>query len=298
MELQQYLKSRKKLVEEAIENFFFQEDSSLSPPIDQAIRYSLFAGGKRLRPILVLASAEAAGGGHQKFILPFACAIELIHTYSLIHDDLPAMDDSNLRRGRPTLHRVFGEAIAILTGDALLTLAFQLMTTSHLVKNTDPSLVLKVINEISRAAGYLGMIGGQAADLEAEKKEINFPHLEAIHHRKTGALILASVKVGGWLGGGTDQQVKSLARYGEKVGLAFQIADDLLDFFGNESELGKETGKDKENKKATYPLFWGVEKSRQKAEDLAKEAAASLKIFGKKAEALNKIAEYIIRREV
>ena len=296
MELQQYLKSRKKLVEEAIEKFFFQEDSSLSPPIDQAIRYSLFAGGKRLRPILALASAEAAGGSHQKFILPFACAIELIHTYSLIHDDLPAMDDSNLRRGRPTLHRVFGEAIAILTGDALLTLAFQLMTTSHLVKNTDPSLVLKVINEISRAAGYLGMIGGQAADLEAEKKEINFPHLETIHHRKTGALILASVKVGGWLGGGTDQQVKSLARYGEKVGLAFQIADDVLDSTATAAELGKSPGKDAEADKLTWVTLYGLKEAQKRLDELETEIVElAINIEGPDG-ALAALARNVVRR--
>lgn len=256
------------------------------------MNYSLFAGGKRVRPVLVLASCEAVGGD-AKDALNTACAFECIHTYSLIHDDLPAIDNDDLRRGRPTCHKAFGEAAAILAGDALLTTAFDIIAKTEI---KDKGAVLKVVRELSRAAGSTGMIGGQMIDIESEGKEITFPVLEYIHIHKTGELIRAAVRCGAMLGDAGEDGLKKLTRYGEAVGLAFQIADDILDVEGSSEEMGKPSGGDKAKGKATYPSIIGLEESRNRASELVDVALESLSGFDKKAEPLREIAKYIIAR--
>jgi geranylgeranyl diphosphate synthase type II len=274
--------------------------SETEPPrtIHKAMRYSVFAGGKRLRPVLVIASAETCGLEGRK-AMPTACALELIHTYSLIHDDLPAMDDDDLRRGMPTNHKVFGEAIAILAGDALLTHAFNLIAKNDRIP---PSLIPRAVEVISHGAGSKGMVGGQVADIEMgggkwtrkpRKKRIEI--LRAIHERKTAALIQASILAGAVLGGASGRQLKRLSVYGQRIGLAFQIADDILDVVGNKKILGKK-GSDRANRKLTYPAVFGLEGSRRKAALLIKKARESLEIFGNRAEILKELADYIVER--
>lgn len=258
-----------------------------------AMHYSLFAGGKRLRPILTIAACEAVGGGKEDALYA-ACAIECIHTYSLIHDDLPALDNDDLRRGRPTCHKAFGEAVAILAGDALLTAAFEIIAkTPH----PDKGAVVKAVYEIAVAAGSLGMVGGQAVDIESEGKEVEFPELEYIHIHKTGKLIRASVRCGAILGGTDAEGLKALTRYGESVGLAFQIADDILDVEGSTKDLGKATGGDAKKGKATYPSLMGVAESRRLANELVERAVSALSGFGERAEPLRAIAGFITARK-
>jgi geranylgeranyl diphosphate synthase type II len=259
------------------------------------MRYSVLGGGKRIRPILAIASFEAVGG-ETEAILPFACALEMVHAYSLIHDDLPAMDNDNIRRGRPTTHRVFGEAIAILAGDALLTEAFQTMSRGALDHDIDAALAIDIVREISFAAGAKGMVAGQVVDMESEGREVNLPTVEYIHTHKTGALILASVRTGAKLGQASSDQLGAITRYGERIGLAFQIVDDVLNLTGQKSELGKNVRSDEARKKATYPALVGVVESKRLAEGLLVEAIASIKILGKNADPLRGIAQYLIRR--
>ncbi len=259
------------------------------------MRYSVFAGGKRIRPILSIAAAEAVGGNVDDAVTAGA-AIECIHTYSLIHDDLPAMDDDDFRRGVPTSHKVFGEASAILAGDCLLTAAFSVLSDASRF-SADGARLLGVIHEIAEASGDKGMVGGQQADLESEGKEVDLPSLEFIHIRKTGALIVASVRAGGILGGGTEPQVKSLTDYAKHLGLAFQITDDILDVTGTRRNMGKETGKDHVRGKATYPALLGLAESKERARELVDRALSSLNDFGDRARPLQAIARLVIERQ-
>jgi geranylgeranyl diphosphate synthase type II len=263
--------------------------------VHEAMRYSLFAGGKRVRPILAIAAAEALGA-RSSGLLPLAGALELIHTYSLIHDDLPAMDDDDFRRGRPTCHKVYGEAIAILAGDGLLTMAFELLSDPRRSKGVSANRLIAIIKEISTASGVLGMVGGQVVDMEAEGREIDFPTLEYIHTRKTGALIRASVRVGAIYAKASEKRLKALTRYGELAGLSFQIVDDILDITGTREEIGKNVGSDLKKGKRTFPSFFGLEGSRLRANEVADKAIHALRDFDHKADPLRELAKYIVNR--
>lgn len=294
MDLKTYLTEKAALVDAALDRYLPGADT-LPEKLHQAMRYSVMAGGKRIRPILVLASCTAAGG-REEFALPAACALEMIHTYSLIHDDLPAMDNDDFRRGRPTNHKVYGEATAILAGDALLTEAFELLSDAKINSEVPAPALLRVIHIMARCAGSTGMVGGQVVDMESEGKEIDFPTLEYIHTRKTGALMLASVQCGALLGAADELVFSALTRYGSAAGLAFQIADDILNVVGDSATLGKSAGSDAERGKATYPALIGLEASRDRARELKDLALAALEPLGEKAEPLRAIARYIVER--
>jgi len=293
-DLPSYLRERAALVDAALD-CWLPGENLLPAALHRAMRYSVFAGGKRLRPILTVAACEAVGGTPER-VLHAACAMEMIHTYSLIHDDLPAMDDDDLRRGRPTNHKVFGEANAILAGDALLTEAFRLLADPEANRGCDPAAVLRVIETVARCAGSQGMVGGQVVDMEAEGKSIDFATLQYIHTRKTGALFLAAIQSGAWLGGGDDVQLAALTRYGETAGLAFQIADDILDIVGDQAALGKDVGSDQARGKATYPALLGLSEAWRHAEELSELALAAIEPLGASAEPLRAIARYIVDR--
>ena len=293
--LQAYLEGKKQQVDKFMDTVLPPENV-YPQNLHQAMRYSLFAGGKRLRPILVIASFEAVGGKKSACLLPVASAMELIHTYSLIHDDLPAMDNDDFRRGKPTNHKVFGEAMAILAGDALLTLAFGLITPTKLSRKKMSDQLIRIVREIAWGAGFDGMIGGQAADILSEGQEVDQSILEYIHRYKTAALIRTSVKVGAILAGATPSQLAALARYGEDIGLAFQIVDDVLDIEGSQEELGKNVKSDHSKGKKTYPDFFGLSESKRKAKILVEQAIESLSRFNRKADPLRAIAHYIIER--
>jgi geranylgeranyl diphosphate synthase, type II len=291
-DLQAFLATRTEAVNRALDQFL---PSAVTRPatIHKAMRYSLFAGGKRMRPALCLAAA-AACGGHEAEALPLACAVECIHTYSLIHDDLPAMDNDDYRRGKLTNHKVFGEGIAVLAGDALLTQAFEIAAKSRgWPRYPHRQLIL----ELAYAAGSLQLIAGQVADLEAEGKKISAPHLRYIHERKTSALLCGSVRLGGMSANCTPAQLKALTDFGYHVGLAFQVIDDILDVTQTSEKLGKTAGKDTQAQKATYPSIVGLEKSRKIAENLTRRAFAALKPFRGKATALEALAEYLLKRD-
>jgi geranylgeranyl diphosphate synthase type II len=260
------------------------------------MHYSLFAGGKRIRPILALAATEAVGGTVQRTLVA-AAALEMIHTYSLIHDDLPAMDNDTFRRGRPTNHTVHGEAMAILAGDGLLTHAFVLLAEESLRESWDPLLTLQVIREVGSAAGPMGMVGGQALDIGWEGKKVDLRILESIHRNKTGALIRAAVRVGGLVGGASPGALDALSGYGEHVGLAFQIADDILDVEGSPAAMGKGTQKDAAQKKNTYPELMGLKEARLRLNRLIEDAVTALGSFDGKADPLRAIARFIGERE-
>ena len=262
------------------------------PGIKRAVRYALEGPGKRVRPVLCLMAAEACGLRRRQ-AMPAALALEMVHTYSLVHDDLPAMDDDDLRRGRPTVHKAFDEATAVLAGDALLTLAFEVIAGSSLPSERRALLCL----ELARGAGWAGMVGGQAMDLEAEGRRVGLRHLMAIHRRKTGALLLASVRMGGIAAGASRAQMDALTAYGRAVGLAFQIQDDILDVTGNEKAMGKRLRKDAGAGKATYPGLMGLERSRRRARALVDEALEALRPLGWKAGPLAALARYIVDRE-
>jgi len=294
MDLKNYLSERLALVDRALDSYLPAEDI-LPPSLHKAMRYSVFAGGKRIRPVLMIAACEAVGGDAQQ-VLAAACAMEMIHTYSLIHDDLPAMDDDDFRRGRPTNHRVFGEATAILAGDALLTEAFILLSAPQFADRLPAEVRCQVIHTIARCAGSLGMVGGQVVDMESEGKHIDFPTLEYIHTRKTGALILASIQAGALLGGADEAALTALTRYGEAAGLAFQVADDILDVVGDQEVLGKDVGSDQQRGKATYVALLGLDEARQRAKELRDLAVGALSPLGERAEPLRAIAHYIVDR--
>jgi len=293
-ELRQYLEARRLLIDEALERYL-PAAGDHPKEIHEAVRYSIFAGGKRLRPILILAAAEAAGGQVEQ-ALTAASAIELIHTYSLIHDDLPAMDDDDYRRGRLTCHKVYGEAMAILGGDALLTQAFILLSAEPVSVNIDTKARLAVIQEIAQAAGSKGMVGGQVMDMLHEDREVDLPTLTYLHSHKTGALIRVCLRVGGILASATSDQMEALTCYGERIGLAFQIVDDILDLEGSLEDLGKRAGSDLRKKKATFPALLGIEESRRWAHRLVSEAKQAVSIFGNRGAALDAIAEFVVMR--
>ena len=294
LDLKAYLGEKKALVDKALEDCLRETEGPASQVVD-SMRYSLFAGGKRLRPILCLAGAEAVGGSEAD-ILPVACALELIHTYSLIHDDLPVMDDDDVRRGKPTNHKVFGEAVAMLAGDGLLTEAFNLIAAAGNTEKVSSDALLKVIGIIARASGHRGMIGGQLVDIQWEGKTAEPSLVEFIHTRKTGALITASVLSGAILAEADESQIKAITSYGEKTGLAFQIADDILDIEGDSNAMGKTAGADKKMGKVTYPAVVGLDRSREIQEELIETAVESLATFDSRAEPLRRIARYIVER--
>src|SRR6185369_17776587 len=296
MDLKAYLKEQCQRVDEALERFLPKE-TELPHSLHKAMRYSVFAGGKRVRPILMLAACQAVGGDTEQAI-PTACAMEMIHTYSLIHDDLPAMDDDDFRRGNPTNHKVFGEAIAILAGDALLTEAFKLISDPRFCADAPAAARLAVIHEIATCAGSYGMVGGQVVDMESEgKPDIDLPTVQYIHTHKTGALIKASVVAGALLGGAAGAQLEAITRYGEAAGLAFQIADDILDIEGTTEEIGKDAGSDVARGKATYPAVMGLAAAKDEARAMMDEALRALEIFGAEADPLREIAIYIVKRK-
>ena len=304
-DIKTYLKEKRELVDSYLKSYF--ETPSEPSILHEAMRYSIFAGGKRIRPILALASYEACGG-EPKDIIPYASALELIHTYSLIHDDLPEMDNDDLRRGKPTNHKVFGEAMAILAGDALLTEAFYMIANTNPPSSwrdrvggssdmkINPSSLIKIIHDIAISSGAYGMVGGQVLDILSENTKPDIDILHFIHLHKTAALITASVRMGPILADSDEDTLKALTRYGENIGLAFQIIDDILDIEGNAKELGKSSGSDKKKMKMTYPSLLGVEGSREKAQDLIAEAINVLRIFSSKADPLREIAHYLIKR--
>jgi geranylgeranyl diphosphate synthase type II len=291
-DLKQYLEARRLMVEEALEVALPQQDGPETRVVE-AMRYSLFAGGKRLRPILCLAASEAVGGD-LRAAMPAGCALEMIHTYSLIHDDLPAMDDDDLRRGKPTNHKVFGEAIAILAGDGLLTEAFVLLSDYNSLL---PERAVQVIGVIAEAASYRGMVGGQVVDILSQNKRADLETVQQMHSRKTAALIAAATESGALAGKGSEAQVAALARYGRAIGLAFQIADDILDIEGDTELLGKTTGADEARGKVTYPAAVGLERSRQAANEMVNDALAALEGFDDRANPLRSLANYIITRK-
>ena len=302
MDIKRYLQEKKEIVDEALEKYFpspsnMDGKTDLLSTLRKAMRYSLFAGGKRIRPILSIAAFEAVGGEGDR-ILPFACALEMIHTYSLIHDDLPAIDNDDYRRGRPTCHKVFGEAIGILAGDALLTEAFRLMSDPSRQEDFsgNEGLILRVINEVAYAAGISGMVGGQVVDVESEGREVDPSTVQYIHTHKTGAMILVSVRVGAKIGGATEKVLAAMTSYGEKIGLTFQIADDLLNIEGDAAALGKSIGSDRSKGKATYPSVLGLTESKKRARELTESALDALTPFGREADSLREIARFIISR--
>jgi geranylgeranyl diphosphate synthase type II len=291
-DLNAYLEARTAEVNRALDKFLPAEKVKPAT-IHKAMRYSLFAGGKRMRPALCLAAAEACGGSIAD-AMPLACAVECIHTYSLIHDDLPAMDNDDFRRGKPTNHKVFGEGIAVLAGDALLTQAFEITAKAKgWPRYSHQQLVL----ELARASGSLQLIAGQVADLEGEGRKILANELKYIHERKTSALLCCSARLGGMSANCTPAQLKSLTDFGYNVGLAFQIIDDILDITQTSEQLGKTAGKDTKAQKATYPSIVGMEQSKRIAQQLTDKAFAALKIFRGKARALDALAEFLLKRD-
>ena len=294
MDIKKYLERQRKKVDEFLNQAV--PDGQSSPTIlYESMRYSLLGGGKRIRPILTMAAAEAIGAQDDS-ILPFAAALEFIHTYSLVHDDLPSMDNDDYRRGRPTNHKTFGEGMAILAGDALLTMAFELCSNPKLKHCVSPDRQVQIIQELAVGSGHGGMVGGQVLDIQAENQDIDLQSLQNIHNFKTGRLIRASVRIGGIFGGATSTQLDSLTGYAEDIGLAFQIADDVLNMTGTREELGKDAGTDAKRGKKTYPTFYGVEGARELAEQGIKRAIKRLEEFDQKADPLRALAEFIISR--
>lgn len=289
-----YLDDKRRLVEQALETCLPPADT-LPPTLHEAMRYSTFAGGKRLRPVMLLMTAELFERDCRDMAFA-AAALEIVHTYSLIHDDLPAMDNDDLRRGRPTNHKVYGEAMAILAGDALLTLAFQIMTDPTHLAHFDPVAIIHATRELALAAGSTGMAGGQALDMQAEQRQISLAELETIHRYKTGKMIAAAMRMGAFLAEARPEDLYAVTRYGELVGLAFQIVDDILDLEGTAETLGKNPASDLQRQKATYPSLHGVAQSKIFVEQLIKDAIQSLHIFGERAYYLIQLAEYMRSR--
>ena len=292
MNVKGYLKSRQQVIDRALDRYL--PKTNVKPPtIHKAMRYSLFAGGKRLRPILCLAAGEACGGKIDN-ALPLACALECIHTYSLVHDDLPSMDNDDFRRGRATCHKVFGDGIAILAGDALLTIAFEIISHTKPTPRYNMSILLR---ELAVAAGSKKLIAGQVADLEAEGLKANRAQLLYIHQNKTAAILTTSVRLGAMSANADARKLKAITNFGRALGLAFQVIDDILDVTQTTEKLGKSAGKDVAASKATYPAVIGLEKSRAEARRLTRQAHDALSLFGAKSEALHALANYLLERE-
>ena len=287
-----YCKAKLPLIDEALQKAMTIE-GEIAPTIFDSMRYSLFAGGKRLRPVLLLAAADAVGADGNKF-LNVACGLEMIHTYSLIHDDLPAMDNDDYRRGKLTNHKVYGEGIAVLAGDSLLTYAFETMLSQE---GVEPKTLLRVVKEIASAAGPEGMVGGQVIDMESEGKAVSLDTLQQMHRAKTGALFRAAVRAGAILGGASDEEVEALTVYAEKFGLAFQITDDILDVIGTAEAIGKPVGSDLKNNKSTYVTLHSVEIAHQMAKETVDDAIEALAMFGERGAVLKDLVEYLLKRE-
>lgn len=283
----------------AVDRFLDEVTPPTSTPptmLHESMRYSLMAGGKRIRPILTIAAAEALGTDPPG-LMAVACSLEFIHTYSLIHDDLPSMDNDDFRRGKPTNHKVYGEAMAILAGDALLTMAFDLISRPDLTKGCDPVRQVQIIQELAYGSGNVGMVGGQVFDIQAENKDIDLSTLQNIHKHKTGMLIRAAVRMGGIAGGASDRQLDDMTGYAEDIGLAFQIADDVLNVTGTREELGKNPNTDAERGKKTYPTFYGIDGAKKLADECVMRAISRLSTFGPSADPLREIARYITLRK-
>jgi geranylgeranyl diphosphate synthase type II len=295
MNIKDYLEQKRLEVDRFLDEV---TPSAATPPVTlhESMRYSLLAGGKRVRPILAIAAAESLGPPPSG-LMAVACSLELIHTYSLIHDDLPCMDNDDFRRGKPTNHKVYGEAMAVLTGDALLTMAFDLISRPDLMKGCDPLRQVRILQELAFGSGNMGMVGGQVFDIQAEHQDIDLPTLQNIHKHKTGMLIRAAVRMGAIAGGATDRQLDDMTRYAEDIGLAFQIADDVLNVTGTREELGKNPNTDAERGKKTYPTFYGVEDARRLADECVARAIARLNSFGASADPLRDLARYITARK-
>ena len=285
------LKKRVEIIDGELKKYVYKKDNRQKQIYD-AMEYSLFAGGKRLRPILMLEICAMMGGSIDE-VMPFACAMEMIHTYSLIHDDLPAMDNDDFRRGKPTNHIKFGEAVAILAGDALLTKAFEIVS---LYKGSYPQRAMQAINLLAESAGTEGMIGGQVVDIESEDKDISAGELKYLHSLKTGAIIRSSCKIGALMAGAGENEIKAADEFALNLGIAFQIRDDILDVIGSEKELGKPIGSDAEQKKNTYVKLFGIEESERLVEEYSQKAKDSLSVFGEKAGFLIKLTDYLICR--
>ena len=294
MEFKNSLKQKASYIEDILKQYMPKEEG-YQKTIMESMNYSLSAGGKRLRPILTLEACKIVGG-NEADVIPFAVAIEMIHTYSLIHDDLPALDNDDLRRGRKTNHIVYGEDIAILAGDALLNYAFEIMLSTSIGKE-NPAKYLKAINEIAKTSGIHGMIGGQVVDVESENKEISKEKLDYIHNNKTAAIIIGCMRAGAIIGDASEEQLENITKYAKNIGLSFQIVDDILDIVGDQSKLGKKVGSDLENHKSTYPSLIGLEKSKEIAAELIEEAKLSIKLVENNAQFLCGLADYIIDRE-
>ncbi|MGO0806445.1 polyprenyl synthetase family protein, partial [Clostridioides difficile] len=289
MEFKQCLKEKASFVEKVLKEYMPKEEGYQKTVIE-AMNYSLSAGGKRLRPILTLEACKIVGGNEDEAI-SFAIAIEMIHTYSLIHDDLPALDNDDLRRGRPTNHKVYGEAMGILAGDALLNYAFEVMLAGSINKE-NPEKYLKAINEIAKGAGIYGMIGGQVVDVESENKQIEKEKLDYIHMNKTAAMMVGCMRAGATIGGANSEQMEEITKYAKNIGLSFQIVDDILDIVGDEAKLGKKVGSDIENHKSTYPSLLGLDKSKEIAHNLIDEAKKSIEKLSDDVDFLKGLAEY------
>ena len=294
MEFKQTLKQRANQVESLLKEYMPSEEG-YQKTIMESMNYSLSAGGKRLRPILTMEACKVVGGNVEDAI-PFAMAIEMIHTYSLIHDDLPALDNDDLRRGKKTNHIVYGEDMAILAGDALLNYAFEVMLSNSIDKD-NPNKYIKAMNEIVKSAGIYGMIGGQVVDVQSENQQIPKDKLDYIHKNKTAAIIIGCMRAGAIIGDATKEQLDNITKYAQNIGLSFQIVDDILDIVGDESKLGKKVGSDIENHKSTYPSLIGLEESKLVAYELIKEAKNSIETIGKDTKFLSDLADYIIDRE-
>lgn len=294
MEFKNSLKIKSDYIEELLKKYMPKEDGYQST-IMESMNYSLKAGGKRLRPILTLEACKIVGGSEEDAI-PFAMAIEMIHTYSLIHDDLPSLDNDDLRRGKPTNHKVYGEAMAILAGDGLLNYAYEIMLSSSLNKD-NPEKYLRAIGEIAKSAGIYGMIGGQVVDVESENTLIPKEKLDYIHLNKTAAIMVGCMRAGAIVGNANEEQLEKVTKYAKNIGLSFQIVDDILDIIGDESKLGKHVGSDIENNKSTYPSLIGIEKSKEVATQLINEARENIKTLNGDYSFLDGLANYIIDRE-
>lgn len=291
MNLKELWNERRQLVENHLAQEL-NEDSALDPMLCESMKYSLMAGGKRLRPVLLMAAADAVGATGTRYLEP-ACAIEMIHTYSLIHDDLPAMDDDDYRRGKLTNHKVYGAGMATLAGDALLTLAFEVMLRQH---DASPEDILSVVREMSLAAGPDGMVGGQALDLESEDKQISMSTLRRMHMGKTGALFRAAIRSGAILGGASAVELSALTEYADNFGLAFQITDDILDVTGDEAVIGKPVGSDEKNHKSTYVTLTSLEEAKALAQETVEDAVKALEPFGPEADFLRELVRYLVDR--